>query len=249
MAAVQGETRDRSRGLDRRARLDATGYHAVRFLIVDTDDPEEAVIATGLPAYGDPHPLLPDCFVRQIEPAQSFGGPANGWSEVMVVYDAPTPGGGGDSAVAGDASAFFGQSVTQQPVRFDIVSAPIPETQREVNVTELGVRAYTGAVTVKLAAWALQQNRVNSNSVTFPDFEGLPGSGLVVPARQLLARTVSFRPVRLGVAEVTYTFGYGPTGSFDYVFQPEDENGAALGPVQTKKIYPETAFLGAGVLW
>lgn len=248
MASVQIELRDRLRGYDRSAWLDSSGYHARRFYTVNTEDPEQAVMATGLPAYGDPHPDLPNCFVTRVEPVVSFGASGGGWSEVSVQYDAPSSGSGGDTATVGTAWTSLSQSVTQQPIRFAADGSVIPETSREVNTTELVVRAYTNDVVTKIALFQAMANKVNNNTVTFPYLEGL-NVPLVVPARQLLARTVSVRSVRTGLVEVNYTFGYGPTGSFEFTYQPEDENGAALGPPVTKKIYPEVAFSGAGVLW
>lgn len=80
------------RDLRPRLKIGERGQAGTRWWLVDTDDETEAVLASGLPALGDPWDVtrFGGCTVRDIGPAEILGGGSTGghegWSVVPVQY-------------------------------------------------------------------------------------------------------------------------------------------------------------------
>jgi len=250
------EIHDRPNGWYPKVSKDTRGYIAERYFRVNTQDEVDVFNATGLPALFDPHPSVPGIVALRMDPELIGGTDAsgrNGWIIIKVSY-VPLATAQLDATATEDYSfAEINQSTTQVRVNYSINPTTgdtvkrIPETTIEAGVSELVVHGYKNSVT-PLTQWLQIVGTVNTNAVVVPPVRGLSWTITAQPF-ELLARSLSIRAVRENLAEYIYTFGFGPAGSWLHRFQPEDENGEALGNVETAVVYREKVFPGAGVFW
>lgn len=256
MTVTAIEMRNRAAGKYPWLNKTSKGYYGARFYRADTADPVEAANALGLPALGSTFsadPELADCILVSIK--QDFqGGRDSASSKGTMFYDleyqprsvAPI-----DSVAQLDTShSEMSSTTTQVRVRSTAGGSParIPETSAEAGTVELLVRSYKNT-RAALSAFVAIKNKINSNSVAIPASRSVPGTGFTATAGQLIARDFSERIVRDGLIEFTFTFGYGPAGSFLYRYQPEDQNGNPVGSAQTVDIQGTVAYPAPGVLW
>jgi hypothetical protein len=251
MAITATRINDRRRGFYPRIAYTSQGLQIRDFYQVDEGDlAVDFYAATGLPAIGDAYPDAPfsAAVVREYGEALLVSGKKGATANtgrivVPVIYRtgsfSPLP---EDGMTAGEAFHVMRASVATATIGFDTAGGRIPQTAKEVSRRELLLYHYMTPTTyaARLAAIVGIEGKTNADTVAIPPLKGTTGSGFTAAIGELLARPATVRPIDADLVEVVFAFGIAPDWLLRY--RQEDQDGTAVGAVQTATIYDSATF-------
>ncbi len=216
---------------------------AQKFFRVNTEDPDIALQASGLPAIGStfsPSRTYLKLTQRTTRPlgGTDAGSSGGGHTVVQCDYSSPDPQPTDTNVDATDTFSRYQFSESQVPIRYDIALAPIAETTKQLTTVELIVVTYSS--TLLIQHWATIRDQVNSNVVLIPAIFGVPATQFAALPGQLLALAPEIRPVRDGLLETSWRFAYAP--DFKFRWRKEDETGTPVGAIVQSDIYTSVSY-------
>jgi hypothetical protein len=172
------------------------------------------------------------------------------WTIIRVGFGVIQSGGSIDSK-ATSTTAFHEllESAQQLEITADINDDPIKPTTKVVASNQLVVTGYrTGAQYLSSTThWHTIRGKLNSGTVAIPAILNVSGSNFTAAAKELLAMSRRVTPVQTNLVRIDYTFGFGPAGTFQYIWFEEDEDGVPILGYQSD-IYTTAAFTPSS-LW
>lgn len=224
------------------------GTYATRYFRVDTHEPSLVMTAMNLPATFEPLAFDASSVVFGLD-AEKLGGEVY---LVTVTYEPVQAGIRDPDVTAEDGLAFtlVEEQVDQAVIRVDAVDGitPIPETTIQANKIELVVTSYKSSVLGVMQAWNAIRNRINSNTVQFPNFR-FSSEHETAPPRTLLASHIAIDPVKAlpTLMKLTMRFAYTEPDGHDLVWFTENEEGVPQTGHLNKR-YPQVSY-NVGGLW
>jgi hypothetical protein len=222
---------------------DINGLRGVRHFKVNSRDLIQVRAANFLPVLGDGWPGEPTLLVTGLEMRHLTGG----WSLATVRYGQQNAQNFDFVAQPNDAYTTITETTQQVPIAFSVQGDPIDDASVEANASEFLVTVYKNAM-AWLPSWLTIANKLNDATVTLPSLFGITAP-IVVPPRNLLARSYEVTPVREGLIRVTFRLGFAPADNWKhYQVVEEDEDGVPL-TANRFDVYQTATYPVGGVLW
>lgn len=233
---------DRSIGYTNISESD-TGSRGQKFFRVSTEDPDIALVTSGIPSLGSNFsPTRPELKLRSRTTSPlggtDQGGAGGGHTLVTCEYGTADPQPTDTGVQPAQTFSRYQFSEAQVPIRYDVSLQPIAETTKLLSTVELIVTTYSSAL--PLQHWVTIRDKVNDNVVLIPAVYGIPTTQFAATAGQLLALPPEIRPVRQGLLEINWRFAYAP--DFKFRWRKQDDTGTPTGAIIESVIYDQISY-------